>query len=62
MTLLGVSDEESPATRWRCMLGTKGDMDTLLVGTQPPSHYAWLLRLFHPKYLLGSSLAGWDGG
>lgn len=30
MPLLGVSDEEAPATRWRSMLGTMGDMGTLL--------------------------------
>lgn len=58
-TLLGVSDEESPAIRWRCMLGTMGDMGTLLVGSQPLRLASETLSSQVPP---GSSPAVWDGG
>lgn len=36
-TLLGLSEQESPATRWRCLMETTGD-----AGIQPPGPVAGL--------------------
>lgn len=58
MPLLGVSDEEAPATRWRSMLGTMGDMGTLLVATQPLGLDSETLSSQVPPGVLSGSM-GW---